>query len=76
MHRFSQKKRIKQENKALLTKKLFETMKKMLVIAVVAFVAMSCGGKKSCDKKCCQDTCSQDTVEVVEAVEAAEVVAE
>ena len=46
-------------------------MKKMLLIAAVAFVAMSCCGKKSCDKKC-QDTCAQDTVEVVEAVEVAE----
>ena len=52
-------------------------MKKMLVIAAVAFVAMSCCGKKSCDKKCCQDTVANDTVEeVVEAAEVVEVAAE
>ena len=46
-------------------------MKKMLLIAAVAFVAMSCGNK-CCQKKCCQDTVAADTVEVVEAVEVAE----
>ena len=42
-------------------------MKKMLLIVVVAFAAMSCGNK-CCDKKCCNDTCCNDTVEVVETV--------
>jgi len=45
-------------------------MKKMLLIAAVAFVAMSCGNK-SCHKCCCHDTVANDTVEVVETVEVA-----
>ena len=43
-------------------------MKKMLLIAVVALAAMSCG-KKCCQQAADQDTVANDTVEVVEAVE-------
>ena len=56
----------------MITKTSINNMKKVLLIAVVALCAMSCG-KKCCDKKCCQDTCCHDTVEVVEAAEAVEV---
>jgi hypothetical protein len=40
-------------------------MKKMLLIAAVAFAAMSCGNK--CDKKCCEGEAEAPAVEAVEA---------
>lgn len=50
-------------------------MKKMLLIAVVAFAAISCGNK--CCNKCCNaDSAAVDTVEVVEEVVVDEAAAE
>ena len=38
-------------------------MKKMLLIVVVAFAAMSCGNK-CCNKCCAHDSIANDTIEV------------
>ena len=70
MHPIFAKRRNENDFKALKTNNL-SSMKKMLLIVAVAFVAASCGNK--CCNKCCEnDTTANDTVEVVEAVEVAE----
>ena len=71
MHSIFVFKRKKQVIKALLTLKIINDMKKMLLIVAVAFAAISCGNK------CCNaDTTATDTVEVVEEVVVDEAAAE
>ena len=75
MHSIFVFKRKKQVIKALLTLKIINDMKKMLLIVAVAFAAISCGNK--CCNKCCNaDTTATDTVEVVEEVVVDEAAAE